>query len=53
MNNKYEILTFEGILDEGEFNRVYRPNDDSYLFLDVLLNEISLIPQDSIILEIG
>ena len=53
MNNKFEILPFDGILEEGEFDRVYRPNDDSYLFLDALFNEISIIPQDSIILEIG
>ena len=39
MNIKYEILTFDGILDEDEFKRVYRPNDDSYLFLDALYSE--------------
>jgi hypothetical protein len=37
---KYEDLDYISVLEQGEFNFVYRPGDDSFLFLDALRFEL-------------
>ena len=53
--NRYEILDYVPILEANELDFVYRPNDDSYLFMDALkldLEEIKSM-KPAIVLEIG
>jgi hypothetical protein len=52
---KYEDIDFTGIIEKEEFKFVYRPGDDSFLFLDALRFELdfmlSMKPES--FLEIG
>lgn len=42
------------MIEKGELDRVYRPNDDSYLMLDILnLEAKNTIREGAIIVEIG
>ena len=36
MSCKNEIIDYLKIVEKGIFNKVYRPNDDTYLFLQAL-----------------
>lgn len=51
---KYDFLDYLPILERGELERVYRPNDDSFFMLDVLnLEAENNIPSSALIIEIG
>jgi methylase of polypeptide subunit release factors len=50
----FPFLEFFSLAQNNEFSQVYRPNDDSYFFLNVLYLELQKKPpKDSILLEIG
>ncbi|CAD8051537.1 unnamed protein product [Paramecium primaurelia] len=40
-------------LNKTEYKNIYVPNDDSYLFLDALKEEIQYFPQNAIVVEMG
>ncbi|CAD8147705.1 unnamed protein product [Paramecium octaurelia] len=40
-------------LNKTEYKNVYVPNDDSYLFLDALKEDIQNFPQNAIVVEMG
>jgi hypothetical protein len=52
---RYEILDYVPILETNELDFVYRPNDDSFLFLDALKLDLDEIKRmnPAIVLEIG
>jgi hypothetical protein len=52
---EYEELDIIAVLEEDEFNYVYRPGDDSYLLLDALRFELDKIiaAKPLFMLEIG
>lgn len=35
-----KILDFNAIVKKGDFNGVYRPNDDSFFLLDSIMKDI-------------
>ena len=43
MNFKNEIIDYLQFMEKGIFDYVYRPNDDSYLFLQALDMEFDFI----------
>ena len=53
--DRYELIDYVPVLEPNELDYVYRPNDDSYLFLDGLRLDLEEIKAraPAIILEIG
>jgi hypothetical protein len=51
----YELLDIIPVLEKNDFDYIYRPNDDSYLFIDTLFMELKKLAQiDNLkIAEIG
>lgn len=53
----YKIIDYLPVLEKDELNYVYRPNDDSFLFLDALRLDlpeiINFSDESKWILEIG
>lgn len=52
----YKIIDYLPILEKNELDYVYRPNDDTYLFLDALkldLPNVLKSNEEKWILEIG
>lgn len=41
------------MLEKGELNQVYRPNDDTFFMLDVLFQESRTVGETEAVLEIG
>lgn len=51
---KYDFLDYLPFIEKGELDRVYRPNDDSFLMLEILnLEADKHIKRDSLLMEIG
>lgn len=41
--SKYPLLDINKALEKDDFKYVYRPNDDSYLFIDTLTCELASV----------
>ena len=40
MSKLHPLLDIIPVLEKDDFDYIYRPNDDSYLFLDILFMEL-------------
>src|SRR3990167_7353153 len=55
LSNSFELLDMVGLVSSADWEHIYKPMDDSYLMLDTLFAETSLLKakSPSIIAEIG
>ena len=42
-SRNYPLLDIQPLVNKNDFDFIYRPNDDSYLFIDTLLMELQII----------